>query len=76
MEKDKPLACPAIWFSGFFGLGALVHLVRLVLRFSLVVGGNEIPLMTSAILVVVLGGLSLGLLVLGCKRPCCPREGE
>lgn len=76
MVKDKPLACPAIWFSGFFGLGALVHLVRLVLRFPLIVNGYAVPLTASAILVVVLGGLSVGLLVLGCKRPCCPREGE
>ena len=75
MEKNKPLACPAIWFSGFFGLGVLVHLVRLVLRFSLIVNGYAIPLTASAVLVVVLGCLSVGLLILGCKRPCCPRKG-
>ena len=70
MEKNK-LFCPAIWFSGFFGLGALVHLVRLVLRVPLMVGSHEIPLMTSAFVVLVFGGLSIGLLILGCKRPCC-----
>jgi len=73
MNKNKPLACPAIWFSGFFALGALVHLVRLLLRVSLIVGGTQIPLATSALVVVIFGGLSIGLLILGCKKPCCDK---
>lgn len=74
MKTDKPLICPATWFSGFFGLGAIVHLVRLVLRFPLIVGTYEVPLAVSGILVVVLGGLSLGLLYVAVKRPCCKEE--
>ena len=73
MNPNKPLACPAIWFSGFFGLGALVHLVRLLLRVSLIVGGTQIPLSTSTLVVVLFGALSIGLLILGCKKPCCDK---
>ena len=69
MEKEKRF-CPALWFSGFFGLGAVVHLVRLVLRFSVVVNGFGIPLGVSAALAAVLGTLSIGLLILGIKKPC------
>ena len=72
MEKEK--FCPAIWFSGFFGLGALVHLIRFVLRAPLVVGRFEVPLGFSLMLVIVLGGLSVGLFYLGTRRPCC-KEG-
>lgn len=74
MESQKPMACPAIWLSGFFALGAIVHVVRLLFRFSLIVGGYEIPLGVSALVAVVLGGLSIGLLILGCKKPCCSKE--
>lgn len=70
--ENKPLACPAIWFSGFFGLGAVAHLVRLILRFPLTIGTWEVPLTTSLIVAVVFGGLSIGLLILGVKKPCSP----
>jgi hypothetical protein len=66
--------CPAIWFSGFFGLGAFVHLVRSILKFPLIVGDFEVSITTSVILAVVLGTLSLVLLYVGCKRPCCKKE--
>ena len=69
MEKEK--FCPAIWFSGFFGLGAFVHLVRFIVRFPLIVGNIEVPLGTSLVLAIVLGGLSAGLLYFGLRRPCC-----
>ena len=66
--------CPATWFSGFFGLGALVHLVRLILRIPLTLGDFQVPLGLSLVLVIVLGGLSLGLLYVGIRRPCCKKE--
>lgn len=59
-----------MWLSGFFGLGALVHLVRSVVGFSLVVAGHEISIGTSAAIAVVLGALSVGLLIVSFKRPC------
>lgn len=71
MQGEEHRFCPAVWFSGFFGLGALVHLVRLFLRFPLIVGTFEVPLGMSLVLVILLGGLSLGLLYVGLRRPCC-----
>ena len=74
MKDSVHKICPAVWFSGFFGLGALVHFIRLVLRIPVVVGSFAIPFKLSLILVVVLGGLSLGLLCMGVNRPCCKKE--
>lgn len=68
--------CPAMWLSGFFGLGALVHGVRSIAGFSLVVGGSEISLGTSLILAFVLGALSVGLLMAALKRPCGGAQGS
>ena len=68
MEKAK--FCPALWFSGFFGLGAVVHLVRLITGFSVVIAGRAVPVSFSGAAVLVFGALSIGLLVLSLKRPC------
>ena len=68
MEKTK--FCPALWFSGFFGLGAVLHLIRLITGFSVVIAGHEIPVSFSGVAVAVFGALSVGLLVLSLKRPC------
>ncbi len=67
-----------MWFSGFFALGALVHLVRSILGFSLVIAGIEISVGTSMILAVVLAAVSAGLLVVSLKRPCesAPDSGK
>lgn len=70
MESGKSKFCPAVWLSGFFALGAVVHLVRFLLRVSLVVAGHEIPLAASVVLVFVLGTLSVAFAVVGAKRPC------
>lgn len=75
MENKKSLAvCLAVWFSGFFGFGAIGHLIRLILKVPVTIGTFEVPLNLSVVLVVVLGALSLGLLILGCKRSCCSKE--
>ena len=68
MEKSK--FCPALWFSGFFGLGALAHLVRSILGFSVVIAGREIPVLWSVVIAAILGGISAGLLVVSIKKPC------
>lgn len=70
METIRNKFCPAAWFSGFFGLGALVHLVRFILGFSLVVDGRAVPLVLSGFLALVLGILSVGLLIISVKKPC------
>ena len=66
--------CLSTWFSGFFGLGALVHLVRSILKFPLVVNNYEVPISLSVTLAVVLGALSLILLYVGCKKACCEKK--
>ncbi len=68
MEKAK--FCPALWFSGFFALGALVHLARSIFGFSLIVAGHEIPLIASVLLGLVLGVLSVALFFIALKAPC------
>jgi len=73
MTHEKKL-CPAIWFSGFFGLGAVMHLARSILRFPLVVNNYEVPIVLSVTLAVVLGAISLALLYVGCRKPCCKKE--
>lgn len=78
MKNERYFLCPAIWFSGFLGCGAFVHLVRLLFRLPLTVGSFEVPLGFSALIVVFFGILSGALLYLGCKKPCCSgsQEGE
>ncbi len=76
MEKMKNKFCPAVWFSGFFGLGALAHAIRFITRFSLAVNGREIPLSISGLVAVVLGIFSIGLLVASLKRHCEPKEAS
>lgn len=73
MNQEKRF-CPAVWFSGFFGLGAVAHAVRLVFRVPVTVGSFEVPPALSAALVVVFTALSAGLLCAGLKRPCCEKK--
>ena len=70
--KDTRRFCPALWFSGFFGLAALVHLTRLLLRVPVTVAAVAIPMQVSVWVAGVAGALSVGLAVAGMKRPCCP----
>jgi len=42
-----------------FGLMALIHLGRLVIRPDILVAGHAVPLWPSAVALVVLGGLSV-----------------
>ncbi len=70
MDKSANPFCPALWFSGFFGMAALVHLVRLLLRVQVIAGTRRIPLRLSVAIVLIAGALSVALLYTGCKRPC------
>ena len=69
MEKKRSAFCLAIWFSGFFCLGAVVHMARLLLRVPVAIGTWNVPLRFSAVLVIFFGTLSAWLLYSGCKRP-------
>ena len=70
MGTMKTKFCPAMWLSGFFGLGALIHLIRLVMGFSVVIAGHEIPKTASGLAVLIFGTLSVGLFTISLKRPC------
>ena len=70
MENGKTKFCPALWLSGFFALGAVVHLIRFLFQVSLIVAGHEIPLVASLILGLGFAALSLALGMAGMKRPC------
>lgn len=75
MEEKKKF-CPALWFSGFFCLGFVVHLVRFILKASVVVNGRDIPVSLSGWLFVVFGVLSAVTLWVGLKKPCCKKDGQ
>lgn len=74
MQKNGRSFCPATWFSGFFGLGVVVHLVRLIFRVPVTLGTWAVPLGFSIGMVVLFGALSLGFLAVACKRPCCSAQ--
>jgi hypothetical protein len=73
--KTENRFCVATWISGFFAAGMLVHFARLVMGWSVSVNGKEISLMTSLMVVIVAGVVSVGLLWLSVKKPCC-KTGE
>ncbi len=54
-----------VWFSGFFGLGALVHLLRLVFQVPVTIGTFEIPLTVSLVVGAIFSILSIGLFLVG-----------
>lgn len=74
--KDSGHFCPALWFSGFFGLGFVMHTLRLLFQVPVTVGAYAVPFSVSMILMVVFGVLSGGLLYLGCRKPCCDAGGQ
>ena len=74
MENHEHKICPMTWLSGFFGLGALVHFARLLFQVPVTLGTFEIPMALSAAVTIVFGGLSLALLFVAMKRPCCKEK--
>ena len=62
----KCKCCSYAWFSGFFGLAALAHLIRLVLRVPLVVAGHNFHLRFSLAVVIIASALSFFF----CRRSC------
>ncbi len=69
MSNNKKF-CPAMWMSGFFGLGFMVHLMRLIFRVPITIGETPLSMVASGVIVVVFGLFSAGLLALSLKRPC------
>lgn len=76
MEKNRAASGVLIWFSGFFGLGALVHFVRLIFQVPVTLGTFEIPIAASWLVLGVFGILSLSLLAFGCSKSCGDAKHE
>ena len=68
MMKSTNMYDLAMWLSGFFGLGALVHLVRSVSGANLIIADYNVPLMTSVLIAVIGGVFSIALLIVALKR--------
>ena len=64
MTKCK--CCCFAWLSGFFGLAAIGHVIRLAFQVPVQLGGYSIPLKVSLIVAVVAGALSFIL----CRKSC------
>lgn len=52
------------WVSGFFGIFGLLHLMRLLVPFQLMIGGYEIPLKITVTAGIISLAISAGLLLL------------
>jgi len=51
-----------IWFSGFFGAGAIAHLIRSIFHFPMTIGTFNVPISLSVGVFVAAGVISLALL--------------
>ncbi len=71
MFCHKCKCCTFSWFSGFFALPALVHLVRLVTKTQVQIGDWIVPMSFSIGTMVVAGVLSLVLCKTACKACAC-----
>ena len=66
MFCSKCKCCAAMWWSGFFALAAVAHVVRLIARAEVVVNGFTVPMSASIAVAVVAGILSF----VFCKKGC------
>ena len=73
MFCHKCKCCCAMWWSGFFGLAALAHLIRLVARIPLVVNNWAVPMTVSIGVAIVAGALSFFFCKKGCASCSCTK---
>ncbi len=76
-EKKCTCSCLPIWLSGFFALIAIVHIVRLVCQWPVVIDGWHVPMSLSVVVAIAAGIISGGLLYSACRKcECCnPPKG-
>lgn len=56
-----------------FAIIAVLHLIRIILGWSIVLDGQEIPIWASIVCVVITGGLAAwNLCCCCCKKSCAP----
>lgn len=71
MENNTLRTVLCVWFSGFFGLGAVGHGLRFALGLPVTIGTFSVPLAVSAVAALILALLSAGLLYLACNKGSC-----
>lgn len=60
-----------IWLSGFFGAAALVHMVRGLLRYEVIIDGYNVPLNLSFAMFAIFAVLSGIVGYMGCRASSC-----
>jgi hypothetical protein len=71
MFCHKCKCCCYSWFSGFFALAAIPHIVRSFLKFPVQIGSFVVPMNLSYGIAIVATILSLTFCKLGCKACNC-----
>ena len=66
MFCSKCKCCGAMWWSGFFALAVIAHLIRLVTHTQVQLGSYLVPMNVSIGIVLVAGTLSF----IFCKKGC------
>ncbi len=57
-QHNKCKCCAAMWWSGFFGLAMIGHMIRLIARAHMQVGTHVIPMGVSVLIAIIAGALS------------------
>ena len=71
MFCSKCKCCSMMWWSGFFALAAVAHIVRLVVRPVIQINGWTAPMALSIGIVLVAGVLSFVFCEKGCGACGC-----
>ena len=71
MFCHKCKCCMPTWWSGFFALALVGHLLRLLFRAQVHIGQWAVPMRVSIGVVIVAGALSLILCKKGCASCTC-----
>ena len=66
MFCHKCKCCSMMWWSGFFGLAALMHTLRLIAQANVQVNGFTVPMTVSIAIAAVAAVLSF----ICCKKGC------
>ena len=74
MFCHKCKCCSLMWWSGFFALASLVHIVRLISRIQVQVGIWVVPMQASIGVAIIAGLISLFLCKAGCGACNCKEK--
>lgn len=68
MSEKCKCGCCFTWLSGFFAMPAIAHIVRILLKWDLVVNGQPFEMKTSWIVVIACGILAFIFGIVACKK--------